>query len=359
MTEQELKDAVREIYPYDSHCRNGEIIIRFPEITITNSRDRKHVIRNLFVKYTYDKGSNNVVNVRGPWGTRSTLTEREYRAGYSHSHLSGSTLPGNWSGFCLGSGNMASIMSHISSITAPTPELIFGMLLALPSYVAWESLEGGPYLKFEDIDQRGSRRGTDDNSVIYGPYLNQDSFPQSIDLFISDLVKTCNAFIKLKPSSFNLLLSLNSIQCFNTHALGAIINNGLMKINDSKILFDPQVATYHCQIQPESKEETKEEVAVKVIKTNVFDHTLFFVNPATGEEEEVAIPLERIKDSKTKASKQSHPKLEPIPISKTGERATSFSNLFIHNSTFTSKMERIVEELTTIQAQELISQIMS
>lgn len=367
MTEQELKEAVREIYPYDSHFseERKEFIIRFPDVLVTNTKEHKHAIKNLFVKFNYTilNPKSDVVEVQhiqGPYGTRSTLTEKEYRAFYSHSHLSSGTTPGSWSGFCLGNGNMAHIMHNIANATRVSPEQVFGLLLALPSYVSWESLEGGPYIKIEDIASRQGRSSQQDFRLEYGPYFEgaPSVFPNGVDYFISDIIKTASEYLKLKPSSAALLLRYDHVAPYNRHAMGHIVQQVLMRLNNSKVLSHPDVPSIHLQVQ-NKKENVKEEddSPVQILKPNVFDHLLSFVDPVTGEEKAQAIPLERIKDSKKRATKEK-PVLEPIAI-KNRVNYYHFANLFFSTNEFIQKMAPVVEELTTLQMQRIISQLMS
>lgn len=135
------------------------IYIRFPELEIVNSENRRHKIYDLYVlfKFKYenkfDEDNNLIIDDKlikstGEfYGTRGKLMYKEYNSNYRHSHLTSSSF--QFSNFCTGSGP---IHSDIIALQDEFDEDIFiGMLFNLDAYVRWESLEGGPYIKMENI----------------------------------------------------------------------------------------------------------------------------------------------------------------------------------------------------------------
>lgn len=132
------------------------IIVHFPEVNITNSKRRTHVIKDLYVKinidlnYITDVNNDQVANIELD-GWRGSLSEEEYQSSYSHSHFSGNGIE-RWSTFCLGSSDFAMILQTMKfSITPEDWTLLF---LSLENYVSWESIEGGPYKHIESISLR-------------------------------------------------------------------------------------------------------------------------------------------------------------------------------------------------------------
>lgn len=132
------------------------LIVLFPEINITNSRNHKHVIKDLYVKINVDITSHNV-NVGDRLSTivlsgrRGKLSEEEYQSTYGHSHFSGRGIE-RWSDFCLGSSDFAMILQTMKfSLTAEDWSLLF---LSLENYLSWESLEGGPYKNMSSVSLR-------------------------------------------------------------------------------------------------------------------------------------------------------------------------------------------------------------
>lgn len=132
------------------------LVILFPEINITNSRNHKHVIKDLYVKInieitaqnlnTGNRLSNIVLS-----GRRGKLSEEEYHSTYGHSHFSGRGIE-RWSDFCLGTSDFAMILQTMRfSLTAEDWSLLF---LSLENYVSWESMEGGPYKNMSSVSLR-------------------------------------------------------------------------------------------------------------------------------------------------------------------------------------------------------------
>ena len=125
------------------------IHLYFDEITIKNSRNKSHIIKDLFVKISFYKNSMDQYELMsGLSGYRTFITQNEANIGYCHSHLSSG---GN---FCLGSGPLDKFMSkHAYSLLLKKEyiDTFDEMLLMIFQYVRWESLEGTPYKKLENI----------------------------------------------------------------------------------------------------------------------------------------------------------------------------------------------------------------
>lgn len=127
-------------------CRY-KCMIHFPEIKITNSKKKSHIIRDLYVRFWLDENGKMDYRLEG---IRTTLTPGEMSAQYAHSHLPRfGTIP-QWSSFCRGSGEINQVMSLLSSTFTEVNFTLF--CLHLKNYVAWESLEGNPYNYIENIN---------------------------------------------------------------------------------------------------------------------------------------------------------------------------------------------------------------
>lgn len=133
-----------------------DLIVLFPEINITNSRNHKHVMKDVYVKINIDITSHNVntgdrLSNIVLSGRRGKLSEEEYHSAYGHSHFSGRGIE-RWSDFCLGSSDFAMILQTMKfSLTAEDWSLLF---LSLENYLSWESLEGGPYKNISSVSLR-------------------------------------------------------------------------------------------------------------------------------------------------------------------------------------------------------------
>lgn len=132
---------------YDSQ---GIVYVWFPEITITNSHENSHKIKDLVVCVDIDP--NTGFTTGRLLGKRYTLTTAEHVAGYAHSHLS-SREPYNFQLFCLGDGPLAKF-TQFENKSMSVPEIAM-LAFAIRPYVEWESLEGSPYISFEDIASTG------------------------------------------------------------------------------------------------------------------------------------------------------------------------------------------------------------
>ena len=79
-------------YPYHYY-------IHFPLIEITNSRNLKHIIKDLYVRFQF-RSNGELYEIDG---TRATFNQAEFESGYAHSHLSSLVVSdAAWGGFCFG-----------------------------------------------------------------------------------------------------------------------------------------------------------------------------------------------------------------------------------------------------------------
>lgn len=157
-----------------------QLWIHYPKITIENSNGNKRILRDIYVRYKINK-LGRLQN--GPRFTRSTYTYEEALAGYVHSHLPGISQDvhnderfHNYGDACYGSGPILGILSSLNdSYKSNYWKLCF---LQMDAYLAWESLEGGPYKMLSRIRSQalsnfnrlyregGANRFRRDNSVI-------------------------------------------------------------------------------------------------------------------------------------------------------------------------------------------------
>lgn len=129
-----------------------QIIIYFPEVTITNSIKNSHVIKDLYVKFIFGEDARMYPAM---WGVRTTLSTDECLAQYMHSHLP-SYNPSviNFNHFCTGEGEINQVIALLST---KFDEVNFTLLcLHLKVYVGWESIEGTPYRHISNIGIAGT-----------------------------------------------------------------------------------------------------------------------------------------------------------------------------------------------------------
>lgn len=124
-----------------------EILIRFPNVTVTNEYGKSIDITELYTRVRIY--SNGTMSHRFDM-IRSEYTTVQYMSGYAHSHLPGAYL--EWMQPCLGSGP---IYSTMHSLMSNFDENIWGLFCyELSKYVTVESVAGVPYIRLETVGAR-------------------------------------------------------------------------------------------------------------------------------------------------------------------------------------------------------------
>ena len=158
-TIKQVKYSLQAIFPNNWELKIGNNIlepylltIKFPNIEITNGNNLKHTISDLYVRWAFKEG---FVISRRLAGVRGLVDYVEYKCGYSHSHLPSVSYTNNvpeFNTFCLGSGDFATANSEWAMPDHEFTQEGFELLLyQLDGYVKWESLQGGPYMRIENI----------------------------------------------------------------------------------------------------------------------------------------------------------------------------------------------------------------
>ena len=137
-----------------------QILIYFPEFTIKNSSGDTHKILDLYVVLKPVLCSNGPNFGNSIYGFRTTLTDKEYSSGYIHSHIISTDVYFEhfslndyaYKSFCLGSSEVIDIMQILNNSSSFDKNMFELLLLTLDTYVKWESLEGGPYIRMSTID---------------------------------------------------------------------------------------------------------------------------------------------------------------------------------------------------------------
>lgn len=140
------------VYLKTNNEYNFKLYIRFPEIDITNSRNEKHHIKDLYVQFDVDIRKNFFITSDfkcdiAITGRRGSLSLKEDEYGYNHSHLRLGSR--GWSPFCLGTSDFSLIVEQLRLSPSKTDWTM--LFLSLENYLKWESLEGGPFCQIKDI----------------------------------------------------------------------------------------------------------------------------------------------------------------------------------------------------------------
>lgn len=136
-----------EFVYYDTY---DTIYVHFPELVVRNSVEQSHIIRDVYLRFLLDTRR---VTLKGI--LRGTLTDIEIRNEYVFSHVNTGNIFGWNSTFCFGYTEIADLRSRLESGRNNGRLTIFKelkfFLEALKEYFSWESLEGVPYKKIDDV----------------------------------------------------------------------------------------------------------------------------------------------------------------------------------------------------------------
>lgn len=138
-----------------------KVLIHFPEVTLRNSLNQSITIRDLFFRFSFDVGGNMNENIEG---TKSTFTTDEFEGGYIHSHIPSFSMY-DWTmndlmlksritfqKVCLGAGEMKVMIADFKD--EPDVEGFQMILHMLKTVASWESIEGVPHARMENITSK-------------------------------------------------------------------------------------------------------------------------------------------------------------------------------------------------------------
>lgn len=146
------------------------IIVYYPEITLTNEYKEEHTIYDVYIKIQLREHriTNFTIN-------RSTYSKTEILSGYIHSHTAHRNIRTYSSDFreytdmCLGTGPIRTTLDTLRNIDCPI-EMIGLFCQELDNYLKVESLAGGPYIKMSVLKTQQSYKPiyttTEDNCYI-------------------------------------------------------------------------------------------------------------------------------------------------------------------------------------------------
>ena len=136
-----------------------DIIVYFPEITITNDYKETHTIYDTYCKISVSADG----SYRGFKIARATLDKQEYLTGYVHSHATTSSrlVTGVWRDFCFGTSIICDTLSRVSLNNLDSWSLF---CLQLDELLKVESNEGVPYKSLNTI------YSNEENSFIKNKY---------------------------------------------------------------------------------------------------------------------------------------------------------------------------------------------
>lgn len=131
-----------------------DIIVWWPEVTVTNENGRSVLIKDLFAKVEVNGEGMIPYQCHGFWLNRTTFTELQFTSGYMHSHIQRVNGIPRYSLPCLGRGP---IQNTIVSLKSSNEDILWMLFCEeLSRYVTVESLKGVPYIKMESIGERNA-----------------------------------------------------------------------------------------------------------------------------------------------------------------------------------------------------------
>lgn len=170
-----LHDQIPEYYTI-------HILILYPELTITSSSGGQHFCKDFIVEFTllYNELAGEV-SFSPPRGTKAKYSQEEALVSYTHSHISPHVLGleniFKTQSFCLGNGtDIANMIIDFAEPEYTFEQEIFEMYLTLiDALVAWESIDGGPYIRMSSISTRTNVNRTldPDNQIRFSIYTPQ------------------------------------------------------------------------------------------------------------------------------------------------------------------------------------------
>ena len=217
-------DFVRNIQS-DRFCPDrlykNRLTIHFPEIEIKNSKKQSHKIYDFYLSLFFNDDFKIYSKV---YGRKQTYSLEEFNKSYSHSHCSPDRY--NWSKMCLGDDTPIAelVYTMASSNNSFSESNLMKLLLLIQGYIGWESLEGGPHQRMEEI---GNARGAvftnwhrDSIKDCYStvkdnlPIINKDK------LITFSNVNKFNKFVinseLLEPLLSNLTYNHSNYTCFKS-----------------------------------------------------------------------------------------------------------------------------------------------
>lgn len=171
-------DSLDDVYHnrWDCYCDSGMLffLIEFPEIEIINRNNARHTLLDVFVCLSFTIDTNEEGDpqflAHSIGLTRATLTKSEADAGYYHSHVPSrrphQTECFHLGQFCLGTGDFPNTFNTLVSEVYHSDNFML-FILSIESFVAYESLEGGPHIRMSSIGTGNAfRRRQPYNEVV-------------------------------------------------------------------------------------------------------------------------------------------------------------------------------------------------
>lgn len=124
----------------EEHC----VVIKMEDFTITNTLGQTHDVYGYYMQLTYQADN---------WqfkGTKTHWDEYELINGNPHPHTSSENYH-DFNNICMGNGQLGMLLGQFNSMDNFDQNIFEFLLVSILPYLKWESIEGIPYLRLDDI----------------------------------------------------------------------------------------------------------------------------------------------------------------------------------------------------------------
>ncbi len=258
------------------------IELYFPEIRLKNSEEGEHKVFDVFVRLAFDIRITSVSSskVQGTRefhsymrGMRTSQSNRENAVAYEHSHLRAHE-PGEWGTFCLGTSPLSYDLVDLKTMFDKRKLEI--ILLSVPVFLQWESLEGTPYQSMKKMYDKGMaivpvpperRKDIVHYAMRHGlrPEMLHLEAAINNNKIEPDLEKSCTEVTRLLKDACLLLLSYTEKAAYLYGSRSVQYNHSLVKGNIKEIpgaySFREKEFRLHTYdlIQPEDKKDEEKQ----------------------------------------------------------------------------------------------------
>lgn len=192
---EERVDVIEE--KIDESTTDLEVTIHFPELTVKNSLDMTHTIKDVFLILRLSTLYDMKVHLRDFKLFRSTYEPKEVFHKYTQSHISkgwfGELIPA--SGFCLGNSSLYDFISKESK-SFEINKLSY-LVLLFKSFLEWESIEGVPYVHLSDL------KPFDVNKIEYTIQLSDEDYTTLVEDLILHPINISFDFVNSRTFAFS------------------------------------------------------------------------------------------------------------------------------------------------------------
>lgn len=196
-------ESIHLEYTYNIHSGDSIILVHWPTVTVSNEYDGHIDIWDLY--------SATIVTPEGkmkeyPYFIRSTYDRAQWESSYIHSHIQSlnKSQLNKFKGSCLGSGPINATIGKLR--TFPFDSDIWRLYCwELDKYVAVESLNGGPYMRLQNVGVRNNAT-TGSSSFYLQPKCPYDrvGINLCIRMLIEALLKNQTLKFAYSNGTFNI-----------------------------------------------------------------------------------------------------------------------------------------------------------